>query len=253
MKGIGNRIVIALAVASLLPILAFAQSREATRARALYVKKQSDGVEIKVLQKQSGRFDLVEANKEFGSGDEIRLRFQGNFKGQIYLINVTPGGVTRVIYHSQINAGSSFELPAEPEVMAFDKEPGTEILKVVMSRALIPAFDKALKDSQGELGLSARSVAEELANTQPSHALAQALAMPPAKATASEPVGIVSQRCRGLELAPGKEMRCRGLTLAPGKREKDEGTVVAISDRQGSKLRPGDVAVFELRFKHVAR
>jgi hypothetical protein len=39
--------------------------------------------------------------------------------------------------------------------------------------------------------------------------------------------------------------------LAPGDRAKNEGTVVAISDKQGTKLKPGEVAVFEIRLKHV--
>ena len=71
-----------------------------------------------------------------------------------------------------------------------------------------------------------------------------------------EAVGIVTSsnscgRERGLVLASGQEARCRSLVLASGNQAKNEGSVVAISDKQGTKLQTGEVAVFELRLKHL--
>jgi hypothetical protein len=163
------------------------------------------------------------------------------------------------------------ELPGTPNVIKFDdKEVGTEILKVVISRQRIPVFEEAIKSAGGELGKSAQSVASELADaptTKPAgKPAASTSSSAPAKSEAkptaskSENVGIIQpdnepkMRCRGLEL--GKEIRCRGIELAKDDAKKNEGAVmVAIPDspkeKADTKLKPGEVAIIELRLKHI--
>ena len=219
--------------------------QETVRARAMFVGKKADGLEVKLT---NDRGDLVDPGKSFKAGDRIRVSFESNFKGFVYFINVSPGGVTKVIYNSAIDSDQSYDLPAKPYAIEFDKEPGTEILKVVLSYEKIKPYEEAIESAAGELGKSADSVAEELSDNSANKGGKKASGK-----SDGEPVGIVTGSCtreRGLVLASGKEARCRGIVLASGNQAKNEGSVVAISDKQGSKLNAGEVAVFELRLKH---
>ena len=220
--------------------------QETMRARAMFVGKKADGLEVKLTNE---RGDLVDPGKSFKAGDRIRVGFESNFKGFVYFINVSPGGVTKVIYNGAIDADHSYDLPAKPFAIEFDKEPGTEILKVVLSYEKIKSYEEAIETAGGELGKSATSVAEELSDNSASKGGKKGTGKP-----VGEAVGIVSGSCtreRGLVLASGKEARCRGIVLASGNQSKNEGSVVAISDKQGNKLNAGEVAVFELRLKHL--
>lgn len=235
---------------SLISSLVIAQGKSTARVRGLFVDKKADGLEIKVLTDKGA---IVSPSQEFKAGDAIRVRFQSNFKGFVYFVNVTPGGSTRVIYNREVESDRVYDMPAPPAVIAFDKEKGTEILKVVMSHDRITIYEDALRTANGELGKSAQSVAEELKGDSKKQSKQQGKS-----GKVSEQVGIVQPkeaapgRCRGLSLATeGQEMRCRGLVLAAGKENKNEGSVVAISDAKGTKLNTGEVAVFEIRLKHI--
>ncbi len=220
--------------------------QETVRARAMFVGKKADGLEVKLT---NDRGELVDPGKSFKAGDRIRVSFESNFKGFVYFINVSPSGVTKVIYSKAIDADKTYDLPGGREAIEFDNEPGTEILKVVLSYEKIKPYEEAIESAAGELGKSADSVAEELADSGDKKGGKKASGKPEGEA-----VGIVSGSCsreRGLVLASGKEARCRGIVLAAGNQSKNEGSVVAISDKQGSKLNAGEVAVFELRLKHL--
>ncbi len=220
--------------------------QETVRARAMFVGKKADGLEVKLT---NDRGDLLDPGKSFKAGDRIRVSFESNFKGFVYFINVSPGGVTKVIYSKAIDADKTYDLPGGREAIEFDNEPGTEILKVVLSYEKIKPYEEAIESAGGELGKSASSVAEELADNSANKGGKKGAGKP-----VGEPVGIVTGSCsreRGLVLASGKEARCRGIVLAAGNQAKNEGSVVAISDKQGSKLNAGEVAVFELRLKHL--
>jgi Domain of unknown function (DUF4384) len=234
-------------------------------ARGLFVGKKADGLEIRILKFQDGKLTLVDPSETFKSGDSIRIQFRTNFDGYVYFVNVSPSGVSKVIYKDKIKENTLNELPGGSDVITFDKEVGTEILKVVMSRDQIQVFEDAVLKADGTLGQSPGSAASELSSnkTEPK---AAATPKPPAKVT--ETVGIVppdnqsSTRCRGLEMAMGTR-RCRGLQLATGNPKKDEGTVVvAIPEKAEGKpepkaepktgaLKPGDAAVIEIRLKHI--
>ncbi|HYE71903.1 MAG TPA: DUF4384 domain-containing protein [Blastocatellia bacterium] len=236
---------------SLIPSFVTAQGKSTARVRGLFIDKKADGLEIKVLTDKGA---IVSPSQEFKAGDAIRIRFQSNFKGFVYFVNVTPGGATRVIYNREVESDRVYDMPAPPAVIAFDKEKGTEILKVVMSHDRITIYEDALRTSNGELGKSAQSVAEELKGADAKKQSKQQ----GKNGKVSEQVGIVQPkeaapgRCRGLALAiEGQEMRCRGLVLATGKENRNEGSVVAISDAKGTKLKTGEVAVFEIRLKHI--
>ena len=228
-------------------------------ARGLFVGKKADGMEIRVLKFQDGKATLVDPSETFKSGDSIRIQFKSNFDGFVYFVNVSPSGVSKVIYKDKIKENALNELPGGSDVITFDKEVGTEILKVVMSRDQIQVFEDAVLKADGTLGQSPTSAASELSSNKP-----DPKAPPKSPDKVSETVGIVptdnqsGNRCRGLEMAMGTR-RCRSIQLAPGNPKKNEGTVVvAIPEKAEAKaepksaaLKPGDAAVIEIRLKHI--
>ena len=235
-----------------------------SNARGLFVGKKADGLEIRILKFQDNKPMLVDPSETFKSGDSIRIQFKSNFDGFVYFINVSPSGVSKVIYKDKIKENALNELPGGSDVITFDKEVGTEILKLVMSRDQIQVFEDAVLKADGTLGQSPSSAASELSsNKQEPKPPAKGQAKSPDKV--SETVGIVppdnqsSTRCRGLEMAMGTR-RCRGLELAPGNPKKDQGTVVvaipeakaeAKPEPKSATLKPGDAAVIEIRLKHI--
>lgn len=233
-------------------------------------EKKTDALEVRVITLDGQTVNPAQAFRNTdcatAEGDArkncLRVRFRGNFNGYVYFVNVATEGYTSVIYGGRLDADweREYELPTENRVIQFKGKPGVEVLKVVMSQERIPLFEEALKSHGGRLGASAQGVAEELS------AQAAKQAKRPGHRV-SETVGIVqppeskTARCRGLELAPGRcrelvlesgqAARGRGLELVKGNAAKNEGALVAVGDGNGRKLRPGEIAVFEIRLKHV--
>jgi hypothetical protein len=220
---------------------AAAQSRANLQQRGIQLKQdyetgKVDAMRVLVLKSESGSFVPVAPDRVFKPGDEIRVAFESNFDGFVYVINVSPGGAKRVIFpgtqasnsSNVIRARQRVELP--PTSFIFDKEMGTEILQVIMSREPIAVLDAAVRDSQGELQ-SASSAAGEL--------------------SASTQRGIVSGETASI-LPQGGGLRARGIFLAEGKDRDKTGSVVAIADEKRSegRLKPGEVASFEIRLQH---
>jgi hypothetical protein len=195
-----------------------------------------DGMRILVLKSESGNFVPVDPARVFRPGDEIRVAFESNFDGYVYVVNVSPGGKKRVIFpgrqsatsNNAIRARQRMELP--PTSFIFDKETGTEILQVIMSREPIAVLDTAVKASGGELQSASSAAAELSANQQR---------------------GIVSDNVAAV-LPEQTGIRARGVFLAQGKDKDKAGSVVAISDEKQSdgRLKSGEVASFEIRLQH---
>jgi hypothetical protein len=228
-----------LVTCGLLAAGAAAQGRVGLRERGIQLKQdfdegKVDGMRVLVLKSEGGRFVPVDPARVFKPGDEIRVAFESNFDGYVYVINVTPAGAKRVIYPGVRAANSSnvirarqrVELPATSFV--FDKETGTEVLQVIMSREPIAVLDTAVKESQGNLQ-SASSAAAELSTS------------PPRGIVPGEP-----------SLPQGAALQARGIFLAEGKDRDKAGSVVAIADekRPDGRLKPGEVASFEIRLQH---
>lgn len=249
MRTILCRAIVLLAVVSLVAI-AYAQT--GLRARGLYRSGTSDGMHVLVLKKtDTGSFIPVDPGRVFYKGDQIKVAFESNFDGYVYIVNVTPGGKKRVLfpYDSETNRvvrGQRYELPST-NVFIFDEEKGLEIVQVIMSREPIPFLDAAVKASSGELGETVSSAAAELSSGKK-----------PVRA------GIVAEQVTPVLPQTGANaLRTRGIILSPGKDREKEGTFVAIPDKPerslGStpaegkdygKLKAGEAAVFELRLQH---
>ncbi len=226
------------------------------RTRALFVKKRADAMRVNVLQElpsAGAKKELrpVVANQEFREGERLKLRFQSNFEGFVYVLNITPDGKKRLIYPcsgqdiNTIIPGRIYYLPADDDAaIEFDADKGTEVLQVIMSRDRIAFLEDVLKTMNCcnspkpcDLTDSASAAAAELAGTVQ---VQQQSSMDAGGVDAGSPPpqdGASGVRSRGIKLASGKD--------------KDKSTYVAIQDNVGQTLKQGQVAVFYVRLKHI--
>jgi len=210
------------------------KGNEASRARGLFVSKKSDAMSILVLKVTDGTLVPVDPSTEFKAGDQIKIQFQSNFEGYIYVVNIEPNGKRKVLFpypeasDNSVSPGERYDIPPGTAAIEFDLEKGTEVLQVIMSRGRIPYLDAALKEPEQYLSESASNAAVELQG-----GIAK-------KVTPVVPQGE----------GAGK-VRSRDIILAPGKDKDTGGSVVAIPDTgSGGKLKTGEIAPFEIRLKH---
>src|SRR5215468_6641433 len=201
-------------------------------ARGLFINKRADAMSILVLRVEGGSLVPVDPGREFKAGDQIKVEFQSNFDGNIYVINISPSGKRCILFpydgssDNAVQADQRYVLPPGEGAIEFDKETGVEVLQVIMVKQRIPAFDAAIKDSGGCLAQTAASAAAELQG------------------------GITNKDITpALPDEDRSRMQSRDIILAPGKDKEKEGSVVAIPDKSGSggRLKPGEMAPFEIR------
>jgi hypothetical protein len=230
------RLFVIFAVSALMISSASAQKRaistsqkDADRTRGLFVNKKADAMRILILKSEESQLVPVAPNHEFKEGDQIKVAFESNFDGYIYLINVTPGGKKLVLFpHNQeannaVKTNHRYEFPQGRDVIEFDAEKGTEVLQVIMSRERIAYIDEAIKNG-GELGESADAAAAEIQ------------------------AGLATENVTKV-IPPDQNVRTRDIKFAAGRDKDQEGSFVAISDNKG-KLGKGEVGVYEIRLKH---
>lgn len=206
---------------------------EAARARGLFLHKQSDAMSILVLKRDGGTLVPVDPSNEFKAGDQIKIQFQSNFEGYIYVVNIAPSGKRRVLFpypqasDNAVHPDERYDIPPGGNTIEFDEEKGTEVLQVIMSRDRIPYLDAALKDPEGSLSDSASSAAAELQG------------------------GITKRVTPIVPQNEGSSVRSRDIILAAGKDKESKGSVVAIPDNGGGgRLKSGEIAPFEIRLRH---
>jgi hypothetical protein len=242
MKLLIRTILIFAISAGLLAGIATAQRKSRTKSsqeegvRGLFVNKRADAMSILVLKLDGGALVPVSPSHEFKKGDQIKIEFESNFDGNIYVVNIQPSGKRRVLFpyadvtDNSVRANQRYSIPPGGDMMEFDEEQGTEVLQVIMSKDRIASFDSAIKDSDGWLAETASSAAAELQGGITNKDVTPALA--------DEDKG---------------RIRSRDIILAGNEKNKEkEGSVVAIQDKNGSggKLKNGEVAPFEIRLKH---
>lgn len=224
------------------------QQSEEQRTRELLVRVDSgeiDGLAVKVLKRQTTSFVAVDPASDFRSGDSIKVEFQSNFNGYVYIINVTPGGKKKILYpyeiaegredNNTVRRGQRYQLPRNGS-FDFNDEVGVEVLQVYFSRERVKLFDEAVKNTGGALGTSAASAVSELAAQTPP--------------TPQLPGGINTENITpAWQEEEMSGVRTRKIRLAPGKSQEK----VAIPEDNGKpiKMEAGDVAVFEIRLKHI--
>jgi uncharacterized protein DUF4384 len=239
MKAMANLILTALIVGSLATSASSADKKqpqkptEASRARGLFISKKSDAMSILIQKVDGGLLVPVDPSTEFKAGDQIKIQFQSNFEGYIYVVNIAPSGKRRVLFpyteasNNAVSPDERYDLPPGGDAIEFDNEKGTEVIQVIMSKDRIAYLDAALKDPERYLSESASSAAAELKG------------------------GIVKKVTPVVPETEGNKVRSRDIILAPGKDKDKEGSVVAIPDNGGGgKLKSGEIAPFEIRLKH---
>lgn len=238
MKRIALTVLALFALICLLATATAAQDQdEGMRARSIRMKYDAgrvDGVRIVVYMIQGNNLVAVDPAREFKKGDCIKIEFESNFDGYVYFINIPPSGKSAIIYpdlkaqetDNVIHARQRYLLPHAMPFEFVDDERGVEVVQVIMSRRPIPMFEEAIKKSNGQLGETAASAAELMG-------------------LESKRSGIDTESSAHV-LPPG--VRARSARLAPPKDKVEQGTVIAVPD---SKLKPGEVAVFEIRLRHV--
>ncbi|HLG17561.1 MAG TPA: DUF4384 domain-containing protein [Blastocatellia bacterium] len=243
MKALIRFAMISLAIAGLTSIVALTQKVSAqrdtsgVRTRAIRMKYETgkvDGMRIIVYLMDGDKALAVDPSRSFKKGDQIKIEFESNFDGYVYFVNVAPSGKSAVIYpdrragetNNMIRERQRYVLPHSAP-FEFDEEKGTEVLQVIMSRRAVPLFEDAIRNSRGELGTTASTAAAELMGVE------------------SKRSGIDTANTQRI-LPP--EMRARSVRLAPAGNNDEKGTVIAVPD---TKLKPGEVAVFEIRLRHV--
>lgn len=101
----------------------------------------------------------VEANtdKEFRSGDRVRLRVEGNQEGYLYVISRGSSGTWKPLFpnaeiaggRNRIQSRQSLDLPPRGTAFTFDQQPGEEQLFVVYSREPVPDLDGLIYSLRG--------------------------------------------------------------------------------------------------------
>jgi len=236
MKAVLTIMITVLFVTGLTVSMAGAEKRpqktdEGKRARGLFVNKRSDAMQIIVYKNEGGSLVPVDPSSQFKAGDQIKLQFQSNFDGYIYVVNIAPNGRRCVLFpypdaaDNAVRSDEKYDIPPGGDAIEFDEEKGTEVLQVIMSRGRIAFLDAALKEPGRCLSQSASAAASELQ------------------------AGLVKNVTP--VVPKDTAVRARDIILAPGKDKDKSGSVVAIPENGGSgKLKPGEIAPFELRLKH---
>lgn len=212
-------------------------SNSGEEVRKNYERRQADGLKVTIYQLVSNGLRPVNPGQSFTSGDRIKVKFQSNFDGYVYVINLTPAGERRLLFprpssrHNIVRAGQAYDIPPSGE-FRFDEDPGLEVLQIVMSRSQVyfleAILDRAsLKATNLSLDKVARNSLGNLGG-KPTRLKGSGIA------TQSEP-----KRTAGLQT--------RMLTLESRK----EGSILILSGPKGTnRFGPGEISVFEIRLNH---
>jgi hypothetical protein len=209
-------------------------------------KRLADGLDVAILMKDSqGVFAPVDPSREFVSGEQFRVEYASRLDGIVYFVNVDPGGRTSVIYRDEVRYGKKYVHPSpeEKKVIQFRGNSGIEVLKIIISPKEIRELENALQESGGKLGTNTQQAKEELVGYV---------------APKQEP----GKPCGGLELSSGgAKAGCRELSVVSMNQAQGKISVALASKGDGmrpnssgsAKLKTDEMAVLEIRLKHVQR
>jgi hypothetical protein len=120
------------------------------------------GLRYSVLKRSlSGRFEEVDADATFRSGDRIRLQVDANTTGYLYVVMLGSSGNWRLLFPSSEVAGGSNRIekgesrqipPGDRGQFVFDEQSGVEKLFLVLSRQPEADLDKLIYSIGGPQG-----------------------------------------------------------------------------------------------------
>jgi flagellar biosynthesis GTPase FlhF len=220
------------------------EGAKASKGAAAGAPIRSDGLDVTILMKNGmGVFAPVDPSREFVNGEQFRVEYNSRLDGIVYFVNVDPKGVATVIYRDEVSYGKKYVHPAPEEngVIQFRGSSGVEVLKIIISPKEILELENALRESGGKMGTNMRQARDELQGY-----------VSPAQST--------GKSCTGLELSSGgAKVDCRELRVVS--MAQDQGKISVAVDPKGGGTRPdsrnsarlsdGEVAVLEIRLKHV--
>ena len=253
MVSLKKKVALALVAAALISAGTAAQGRKVSeadkagsRARGLFIKKSADGIRVRVLTKDGS---IIAPDRQFKSGDELKIEIQSNFDGYVYIVNVEEGGKRYLLFphvgqtDNRIGSDTVHTLPRGTNYIAFDERPGLEILQVIMSHDPIRSLDAALSSPACADSELIRCELGGPASTEPATA--------PGGGKKPERRGIVAANTEKVLPGEARGIRSRGITFGAGK-DASEGSFVTVVDKsgKGAKLASGQLSVFEMRLKH---
>lgn len=111
------------------------------------------GLRYSIVKQVGGESVEVDPESVFRSGDRIRLNVQANDNGYLYIVLRGSSGRWSPLFPSReilsgdnrVKKGGEYEIPLGSVWFAFDEQPGTEKLFIVLSRQPEPDFEKLVK------------------------------------------------------------------------------------------------------------
>ena len=109
-----------------------------------------------ILQKKSDRFEEVDPDSEFHSGDRIRVKVEANSSAYLYIVMGGSTGQWRVLFPSKeidggnnrIEKGQPCTIPPEKDpAFFFDETAGVERVSLIMTRTPEPDLEKLIYDA----------------------------------------------------------------------------------------------------------
>jgi len=116
------------------------------------------GLRYSILKQIGGESVEVDPESVFRSGDRIRLNVQSNDNGYLYIVLRGSSGRWSPLFPSKeilsgenrVKKGREYEIPLGSVWFAFDEQPGTEKLFIVLARQPEPDFEKLVQSLRQE-------------------------------------------------------------------------------------------------------
>jgi len=111
------------------------------------------GLRYSILKQMGSSSVEVDPESVFRSGDRIRLSVQANDSGYLYIVLRGSSGRWSPLFPSKeilngdnkVKKGGEYEIPLGSVWFAFDEQPGTEKLFIVLARQPEPDFEKLVQ------------------------------------------------------------------------------------------------------------
>jgi hypothetical protein len=111
------------------------------------------GLRYSIVKQIGGESVEVDAESVFRSGDRIRLNVQANDNGYLYIVLRGSSGRWSPLFPSKeilsgdnrVKKGGEYEIPLGSVWFAFDEQPGTERLFIVLARQPEPDFERLVR------------------------------------------------------------------------------------------------------------
>ena len=126
------------------------------------------GLRYSILKQVNGESVEVDPESIFRSGDRIRLNVQANDTGYLYIVLRGSSGRWTPLFPSKeilngnnkVERGGQYEIPLGSVWFAFDEQPGSEKLFIVLARQSEPDFEKLVQSlRQGSSSSTEKSIA----------------------------------------------------------------------------------------------